>query len=73
MAVHKILHTSAHSCTHDHPRSLMEILLLNSAAISWQSVSQQVTALSSAEAEYLAASVAGTDVTYMFCVLEDLG
>eukprot|EP00961_Rhodomonas_salina_P185443 2503820-Rhodomonas_salina.1 len=37
------------------------VLLLNSAAISWQSVRQQVMALSSAEAEYYAASVAGTD------------
>eukprot|EP00961_Rhodomonas_salina_P037912 509227-Rhodomonas_salina.1 len=49
------------------------VLLLNSAAISWQLVCQQVTALSSAEAEYYAASVAGTDVTYMRCVLQDLG
>eukprot|EP00961_Rhodomonas_salina_P072830 978482-Rhodomonas_salina.1 len=49
------------------------VLLLNSAVISWQSVRQQVTALSSAEAEYYAASVAGTDVTYMCHVLQDLG
>eukprot|EP00961_Rhodomonas_salina_P080112 1077119-Rhodomonas_salina.1 len=51
------------------------VLLLNGAAISWQSVRrrQQVTALSTAEAEYLAASVAGTDVTYMCRVLSYLG
>eukprot|EP00961_Rhodomonas_salina_P256713 3468723-Rhodomonas_salina.1 len=49
------------------------VLLLNCTVISWQSVCQQVTALSSAEAEYYAASVAGTDsdVTYMLHVLED--
>eukprot|EP00961_Rhodomonas_salina_P269059 3635815-Rhodomonas_salina.1 len=35
----------------------------NRAAVSWQSTRQQVTALSTAEAEYYAASVAGTDVT----------
>lgn len=49
------------------------LLLLNGAAICWQSVRQQVTELSTAEAEYYAASVAGTDVTYMHCVLGDLG
>eukprot|EP00961_Rhodomonas_salina_P097994 1318929-Rhodomonas_salina.1 len=41
------------------------IVMLNCAAVSWQSTRQQVTALSTAEAEYYAASVAGTDVTYM--------
>eukprot|EP00961_Rhodomonas_salina_P172076 2320510-Rhodomonas_salina.1 len=33
----------------------------------------QVTALSTAEAEYYAAPVAGTDVTYMSQIMEDLG
>eukprot|EP00961_Rhodomonas_salina_P040632 546022-Rhodomonas_salina.1 len=47
--------------------------MLNGAAVSWQSTRQQVTALSTAEAEYYAASVAGTDVTYMRCIMEDLG
>eukprot|EP00961_Rhodomonas_salina_P177760 2397244-Rhodomonas_salina.2 len=42
-----------------------DVVLLNCAAVSWQSMCQQVTALSTAEAEYYAASVAGTDVTYM--------
>eukprot|EP00961_Rhodomonas_salina_P203504 2746042-Rhodomonas_salina.1 len=39
------------------------------------STRQQVTALrlSTAEAEYYAALVAGTDVTYMHCIMEDLG
>mmetsp|Transcript_61225 Transcript_61225/g.126463 ORF Transcript_61225/g.126463 Transcript_61225/m.126463 type:complete len:1000 (-) Transcript_61225:457-3456(-) len=41
--------------------------------VSWQSVRQQVVALSSAEAEYYAASVAGTDVTYLRRLLSDLG
>eukprot|EP00961_Rhodomonas_salina_P143458 1930428-Rhodomonas_salina.1 len=48
------------------------IVMLNCAAVSWQSTRQQVTALSTAEAEYYAASVAGTDVTYMLCIMEDL-
>eukprot|EP00961_Rhodomonas_salina_P083371 1119828-Rhodomonas_salina.1 len=47
--------------------------MLNGAAVSWQSTCQQVTALSTAEAEYYAASVAGTDVTYMRRIMEDLG
>eukprot|EP00961_Rhodomonas_salina_P149811 2016947-Rhodomonas_salina.1 len=38
------------------------IVMLNGAAVSWQLTSQQVTALSTAEAEYYAASIAGTDV-----------
>ena len=49
------------------------VVLLNSAVVSWQSTRQQVTALSTAEAEYYAVSVAGTDVTYMHCIMEDLG
>eukprot|EP00961_Rhodomonas_salina_P253451 3425452-Rhodomonas_salina.1 len=51
------------------------VVLLNGAAVSWQSTRQQVTALSTAEAEYYAVSVqvAGTDVTYMRRIMEDLG
>eukprot|EP00961_Rhodomonas_salina_P110563 1487648-Rhodomonas_salina.1 len=49
------------------------VVLLNGAAVLWQSVRQQVTALSTAEAEYYAVSVAGTDVTYMCRIMEDLG
>eukprot|EP00961_Rhodomonas_salina_P285222 3854079-Rhodomonas_salina.1 len=36
------------------------------------SVQQQVTALSMAEAEYYAASVCGTDVTYVRQMMEEL-
>eukprot|EP00961_Rhodomonas_salina_P237959 3215915-Rhodomonas_salina.1 len=51
------------------------IVMLNGAAVSWQSTRQQVTALSTAEADYYAASVAGTvtDVTYMQHIMDDLG
>eukprot|EP00961_Rhodomonas_salina_P158165 2129276-Rhodomonas_salina.1 len=49
------------------------VVMLNGAAVSWQSTRQQVTALSTAETEYYAASVAGTDVTYMSRIMEDLG
>ena len=47
--------------------------MLNGGAVSWQSVRQQVVALSSAEAEYYAASVAGTDMCYPRRLLADLG
>eukprot|EP00961_Rhodomonas_salina_P262025 3541211-Rhodomonas_salina.1 len=49
--------------------------MLNGAAVSWQSTRQQVTALrlSTAEAEYYVASIAGTDVTYMSRIMDDLG
>ena len=40
--------------------------------MSWQSVRQQVVALSLAEAEFYAASVAGTDVQYVRRLLEEL-
>ena len=49
------------------------LLLLNGGAVSWQSVRQQVVALSSAEAEYYAASVAGTDITYLRRLMEEMG
>eukprot|EP00961_Rhodomonas_salina_P116658 1570053-Rhodomonas_salina.1 len=49
------------------------VVMLNGAAVSWQSTRQQVTALSTAEAEYYAASIAGTDVTYMSRIMDDLG
>ena len=48
------------------------VTTLNGGAVSWQSVRQQVVALSSAEAEFYAASVAGTDVQYMRRLLEEL-
>eukprot|EP00961_Rhodomonas_salina_P020749 279086-Rhodomonas_salina.1 len=48
------------------------VLLLNGGAVSWASVRQQVTALSTAEAEYYAASVCGTDVTYVRLMMEEL-
>ena len=48
-------------------------LLLNGAAITWQSVRQHVVSLSSAEAEYYAASTAGTDVQYCRRLLAELG
>eukprot|EP00961_Rhodomonas_salina_P151918 2045132-Rhodomonas_salina.1 len=47
--------------------------MLNGAAVSWQSTRQQVTALSTAEAEYYAASIAGTDVRYMSRIMDYLG
>ena len=42
-------------------------------AISWSSTRQAVTALSSSEAEFYAASNAGCDVAYMRGLLSELG
>jgi hypothetical protein len=47
--------------------------MMNGGAISWQSARQHVTALSTAEAEYYAASVAGVEITYMRRILEEMG
>lgn len=40
--------------------------------MSWQSVWQQVVALSSAEVDFYAASVAGTDLQYVKRLMEEL-
>jgi len=65
---------SDHAGDPDSRRSVTGyLLLLNGGAVSWQSVRQQVVALSSAEAEYYAASVAGTDITYLRRLMEELG
>lgn len=63
-----------HACDPDTRRSVTGfVVLLNGGAVSWQSVRQQVTALSSAEAEYYAASTAGADITYIRRLMEELG
>eukprot|EP00961_Rhodomonas_salina_P023879 320966-Rhodomonas_salina.1 len=65
---------SDHAGDQDTRRSVTGyVVMLNGAAVSWQSTSQQVTALSTAEAEYYAASIAGTDITYMSRIMYDLG
>ena len=65
---------SDHAGDQDSRRSVTGyVILLNGAAVLWQSVRQQVVALSSAEAEYYATSVAGTDVHYLRRLLEELG
>ena len=65
---------SDHAGDPDSRRSVTGYLqLMNGAAVSWQSVRQQVVALSSAEAEYYAASVAGTDMQYIRRLMEELG
>ena len=47
--------------------------MLNGAAVSWQSVRQTVTAFSSAEAEYYAASSIGCDIVHLRRLLEHMG
>mmetsp|Transcript_61007 Transcript_61007/g.125761 ORF Transcript_61007/g.125761 Transcript_61007/m.125761 type:complete len:202 (+) Transcript_61007:3-608(+) len=65
---------SDHAEDPDNSRSVTGfVCMLNRAAVSWQLVRQQVVALSSAEAEYYSASVAGTDVTYIRRLLAELG
>ena len=49
------------------------IIMLNGAAVSWQSKRQQVTALSTAEAEYYAASICACEIIYLRRILEDMG
>ena len=49
------------------------VVLLNGGAVSWESKRQQLTALSSAESEYYAASACGCDISYLRRVLETMG
>ena len=49
------------------------VITLNKTAVSWQSARQHVTALSTAEAEYYSASVAGVDITYHRRLMEEMG
>ena len=49
------------------------VVFLNGAAVSWQSRRQAVCALSTAEAEYYAASDCGVDVTYLRCMMREMG
>ena len=43
-------------------------ILLNGAAVSWQSKRQQTTALSSTEAEYMAITETAKTVSFVFAV-----
>ena len=49
------------------------VLMLNGAAISWKSKRQNVVALSSAEAEFMAASTLVQEVIYIRKLLDNLG
>ena len=49
------------------------VMMLNGSAISWQSTRQALVSLSSTEAEFYAASVAGCDVVYLRRLCQDLG
>jgi hypothetical protein len=49
------------------------VLMMNGAAVSWKSKRQSVTALSSAEAEFISASSMVQEVIYIRRLLENLG
>jgi hypothetical protein len=56
----------------DTSKSTSGILFFGKSLVSWQSVKQQVVALSSCEAEYIAASIASTQVFWLVRLLGDL-
>ena len=63
-----------HAGDPDSRRSVTRyVLMMCGGAISWSSTRQAVTALSSSEAEFYAASSAGCDVCYMRGLLDELG
>eukprot|EP00961_Rhodomonas_salina_P238255 3220222-Rhodomonas_salina.1 len=47
--------------------------MLHGAAISWRSKSQEIVAMSTAEAEFIAASRAAQEALYLRTMLRDLG
>jgi hypothetical protein len=64
---------SDHTNNIDTSKSTSEILFLfGKYLVSWQSVKQQVVALSSCEAEYIAASTASTQALCLVQLLSDL-
>ncbi|XP_066320119.1 secreted RxLR effector protein 161-like [Miscanthus floridulus] len=64
---------SDHAGDIDTSKSMSRILfLLGKCLVSWQSVKQQVVALSSYEAEYIAASTASTQALWLARLLGDL-
>jgi hypothetical protein len=63
---------SDHAGDIDTSKSTSGILFFSKSLVSWQSVKQQVLALSSCEAEYIAASTASTQVLWLVRLLGDL-
>jgi hypothetical protein len=64
---------SDHAGDIDTSKSTSEILFFfDKCLVSWQSVKQQVVALSSCEAEYIAASTASTQALWLVRLLSDL-
>jgi hypothetical protein len=49
------------------------ILMLNGGAVSWKSTKQKSVSLSTAEAEWYAASEAGKEIVYLRSILNDFG
>ena len=49
------------------------VLMLNGWAVAWKSKSQQLVAMSTAEAEYIAASLMLQELIYMHQLLDTLG
>jgi hypothetical protein len=56
----------------DTSKSMSGILFFVKCLVSWQSVKQQVVALSNCEAEYIAASTASTQALWLVRLLGDL-
>jgi hypothetical protein len=63
---------SDHADDIDTSKSMSRILFFGKCLVSWQSVKQQVAALSSCEAEYIAASTASTQALWLVRLLSDL-
>jgi hypothetical protein len=62
---------SDHTGDIDTSKSMSEIVFFDKCLVSWQSVNQQVVALSSCEAEYIAASTASTQALWLVRLLSD--
>ena len=66
------VHEIGHAVLHDREKTSGILFFLGKCLVSWQSVKQQVVAMSSCEAEYIAASTALTQALWLARLLGDL-
>jgi hypothetical protein len=56
----------------DHKSMTGSLFFINGCPVTWQSVKQQAVALSSCEAEYMAATATACQATWLRCLLGEL-
>ena len=66
-------YTDADGASQDHHRAISgHAFLIDGSAISWSSCKQELVTLSTAEAEYVAATHAAKECIWLLCLIEEL-